>query len=516
MKWFNTAGPCRPEDNYMLPAAARLPEIQRIIDQQGYFVLHAPRQTGKTTLFLELAKQLTTEGKFAAVMLSVEVGAVFPDDVGKAEAAILGSWETSAKFWLPKELHPPEWEKSQSGEKIKNALSLWSQICPRPLVVFIDEIDSLQNESLLSVLRQLRAGYPERPEGFPWSLALIGLRDVRDYKVASGGSERLNTASPFNIKVRSLTLGNFSESEVKKLLLQHTAETGQIFTDEALHHVFYLTQGQPYLVNALAKVTVEELVTNLSQPIEFKDIEKSKDILIQRQETHLDSLAERLREPRVRAIIEPILASSDKAFDLPADDIRFVKDLGLVKQENGNGLEIANPIYREVLPTVLSYVTRAFMPKIAPNWLNEDGTLNTENLLEAFLKFWRQHGQPLLKSVHYHEIAPHIVLMAFLHRVVNGGGSLEREYAIGTRRMDVCLRYGDYTLGMELKVWRDGEKEPLNDGLEQLDEYLNGLSLETGWLIIFDQRSGLPPIAERTTTETATTPQGKNVIVIRG
>jgi len=180
------------------------------------------------------------------------------------------------------------------------------------------------------------------------------------------------------------------------------------------------------------------------------------------------------------------------------------------------GVMIANPIYREVIPTMLAYVTRASLPQMAPVWLKLDGALNPTKLLDAFLTFWRQHGQPLLKSVHYHEIAPHIVLMAFLHRVVNGGGSLEREYAIGTRRMDVCLRYGQVTLGMELKVWRDGESDPLKEGLAQLDHYLDGLGLATGWLVIFDQRSGLPEISERTTTETATTPSGRNVTVIRG
>jgi hypothetical protein len=169
-------------------------------------------------------------------------------------------------------------------------------------------------------------------------------------------------------------------------------------------------------------------------------------------------------------------------------------DLGLVSRVNGNGFSIANPIYQEAIPTALATVTRASLPQIAPVWLNADGSLNSDKLLESFLTFWRQHGQPLLGSVHYHEIAPHIVLMAFLHRVVNGGGSLEREYAIGTRRIDVCLRYGAFTLGMELKVWRDGKPDPLTEGLAQLDEYLGGLGLATGWLVIFDQRSGLPEI----------------------
>jgi hypothetical protein len=120
----------------------------------------------------------------------------------------------------------------------------------------------------------------------------------------------------------------------------------------------------------------------------------------------------------------------------------------------------------------------------------------------------------LLKSVHYHEIAPHIVLMAFLHRVVNGGGTLEREYAIGSDRMDICLRYGRMTVAMELKVWRQGRKDPVTEGLKQLDQYLAGLGLQEGWLIIFDQRPELPPIADRTTVDVMQTESERMVQVI--
>jgi hypothetical protein len=178
-------------------------------------------------------------------------------------------------------------------------------------------------------------------------------------------------------------------------------------------------------------------------------------------------------------------------------------------------LVVANPIYQEVLPRVLAEPTLTYIPYLQHGWFTADGRLDTEKLLEAFLAFWRQHGQPLLKSAPYHEIAPHLVMMAFLHRVVNSGGTLEREYAIGSRRMDLCLRYGDVTQAMELKVWRDGQRDPLAEGLEQLESYLAGLGLDTGWLVIFDQRSDLPDIAERTTTEPATTPNGRAVTVIR-
>ena len=513
-RWFNTAGPCKPDIHYMLSPLTRLPELERLIAQESYYVLHAPRQTGKTTLMLSLAQELTASGRYAAVMLSVEVGAVFSAQPGKAEAAILDAWRGAAKFRLPSELNPPVWPKVEGGRRIGAALQVWSEALSLPLVVFIDEIDALQDEALISVLRQLRDGYPNRPGGFPQSVGLVGLRDVRDYKVASGGSERLNTSSPFNIKVESLTLRNFNAGEVAELYQQHTDDTGQVFAPEAVARAFELTQGQPWLVNALARQAVETLVSDRTQPITVLTIDAAKEILIQRRDTHLDSLAERLREPRIKAIVEPMLAGESMG-SIPDEDRQFVLDLGLVRRSPAGGFVIANPIYKEVIPRVLTGATQDTLPLISPTWLNEKGELVPDMLLSSFLDFWRQHGQPLLKSAAYHEIAPHIVLMAFLHRVVNGGGTLEREYAIGMGRMDICLRYGEVTLGMELKVWRQGEKDPVEQGLVQINGYLAGLNLASGWLVIFDQRIGIPPIAERTSVEVMKTAGDRTIQVIR-
>jgi hypothetical protein len=500
----------------MLPAMARLPQVKQLIERKLYFVLHAPRQTGKTTALLTLAQELTAEGTYTAVLVSMEAGAPYGDDPGAAEGAILESWTGSTTMDLPPDLRPPAWPDAAPGGRIGAALRTWCQASSRPLVLFLDEIDALCDDALISVLRQLRDGYRLRPAGSPWSLALIGLRDVRDYKVASGGSERLHTASPFNIKAESITLRNFTADEVTALYQQHTDETGQPFTPEATARAFHLTRGQPWLVNALARQLTEVLVTDRTAPITPDHVDQAKECLILRQDTHLDSLAERLREPRVRHIIEPILAGLALE-NISYDDIRFVQDLGLCRMDPAGGLVIANPIYHEVIPRVLANVPQASLPYIAPTWLTPDGKMDPEKLLEAFLAFWRQHGEPLLKSAPYHEIAPHLVMMAFLHRVVNAGGTIEREYAIGTRRMDLCVRYGDVTLAMELKTWRDTDKkaDPLYEGLKQLDSYLAGLGLETGWLVIFDQRSGLPDIGERLTTEPATTPAGRGVIVVR-
>ncbi len=498
----------------MLPAMRRLPEVRRLIEQESYFVVHAPRQVGKTTALLSLAQELTAEGRYVAVLVSMEVGAAFPSDIGASEAAMLHSWRSAARAQLPAEHVPPPFPAAPPGSAISAALEAWAQAAPHPLVIFLDEIDALRDGALVSVLRQLRDGYRNRPRHFPASLALIGLRDVRDYKVASGGSDTLGTSSPFNIKVESITLRNFTREEVAELYQQHTTDTGQRFLPEAVDRAYYWTQGQPWLVNALARQMVETLVPDPSHPLTVEHVDAAKELLLRRQDTHLDSLAERLREPRVRRILEPMLAGRALG-DVPEDDLRFVQDLGLVRVAPAGGLEMANPLYREVIPRVLSNTAFASLPPQTATWLRADGRLDMERLMEAFLAFWRQHGQPLLGTAPYHEIAPHLVLMAFLHRVANGGGTLEREYAIGTGRMDLCLRHGPDTLALELKVWRDGEKDPLDEGLAQLDGYLAGLGLDSGWLVIFDRRSGQPPIAERTQAAPALTPTGRRVTVLR-
>ncbi|MFM7203336.1 MAG: hypothetical protein ACKO6N_21315 [Myxococcota bacterium] len=157
---------------------------------------------------------------------------------------------------------------------------------------------------------------------------------------------------------------------------------------------------------------------------------------------------------------------------------------------------------------------------IEPSWLTPEGQLDEGKLLESFLEFWREHGEALLGASPYHEAAPQLVMMAFLHRVVNGldtaiRGQIHREYAIGRGRMDLLVTYGKTRLAIELKVWGPSQPDPEKKGLQQLDGYLAGLGLDHGWLVIFDRRPGLEPASERTSVTPARTPGGREVVVIR-
>lgn len=522
--YFNTAGPCRPELHYMLPPTRRVRELLPLIEQQLYFVVHAPRQVGKTTSMIGLAKELTASGKYASVLVTCEQGAVFKDDVVLAEKAILERWYSQAHHILPLELCPPPVQERGAGTGIVQFLQSWSQTCPRPVVLFVDEIDSLENQALISVLRQLRAGFASRPAHFPVSIALIGMRDVRDYKVASGGSQRLHTASPFNVKAESLTLRNFTQEEIAELYLQHTAATGQTFTPEALELAWTLTRGQPWLVNALARQMVERLVPDRTQTITAAHVEQAKDLLIQRRDTHLDSLAERLREERVRRLIAPMI-SGEFPPDVPEDDWQYVLDLGLLRKDPQFGMVVANPLYQEVLPRVLTSTLEYSMGAVYPSWLTLEGKLDLDALLQAFLSFWRQHGEPLMNAAPYAEIAPHLVLMAFLHRVANGGGKVDREYAIGSGRLDLFLNHKGVKLAIECKVKRKEGHDPVKEGLVQLDRYLEGLGWPAGtagnaqfqaWLFITDRTASAERTRARMLNRRRKTPQGREVLVIWG
>ena len=516
MRFLTTEGPVRADDHYTLPPLSRWDqdEILSLIDQKKYFLLHAPRQTGKTTCLLALMEHLNRDGRYRAVYANLEGAQAWRERLADAMA-------TSAQVWLGDEVRPRHAREVLSttapGSALNVFLTQWCQQTPQPLVLLLDEVDALVGDTLISLLRQLRAGYTQRPAAFPQTVILCGVRDLRDYRIhASSEAEPITGGSAFNIKAESLRLGDFSADETRTLLREHTTETGQVFTPEALARVWELTQGQPWLVNALAYRACFKLPAgrDRTQPITLERIDQAKEQMILERVTHLDQLAHKLQEPRVRRIIEPMLAGTSPG-EASEDDRQYLVDLGLLRRDGSGGLVVANPIYREVLPHALASGPQDSLPRIAPTWLNADGSLNPAALLDAFLVFWRQHGEHLLNSAPYHEIAPHLVLMAFLHRVINGGGTLEREYAIGMGRMDLCLRYGAVTLGLELKVWRDGTPDPLAQGLTQLDTYLAGLALDSGWLVIFDRRSGQPPIAERTATREQSSPQGRQIQVIR-
>ena len=504
-RFFNTAGPIDAEMHYHLPPLSRLDveDLQLLIRQRKYFVLHAPRQTGKTSALLALRDDLNAGGEFRCVYVNVEAAQAAREDLETAMRAILGELELALET-LGDESPAGLWrgvlESAGPSGALRQALARLAAADPRPLVLLIDEIDALIGDSLLAVLRQLRSGYPDRPRRFPQSVVLCGVRDVRDYRIRSAADNAVIAGgSAFNIRAESLRLGDFSREQVESLLGQHTGETGQVFTEEARAAVWELTRGQPWLVNALAYEACfrNKAGRDRGREVTAEAIQDAREELILRRETHLDQLTDKLQEERVRRVIEPLLSGADDAGSFAADDLQYVRDLGLVARDNP--IRMSNPIYREVVPRDLTFTTQAGFPHDPAWYVDEGGGLEVGRLLAAFQEFFREHSEHWVERFQYKEAGPQLLLQAFLQRILNSGGRIEREYGLGRLRTDLLLVWplpgdagGMQKAVVECKVLHRGLERTLREGLEQTRAYMDRCGSSEGHLVIFDRTEGKP------------------------
>ena len=357
VRFFNTTGPCNPWDHYMLPPKDRLvgAQIHRYIRDKLYWVLHAPRQTGKTTFLQSWAGEINSGTEAVVCYVSLERCQGIPE----TERSMPDLCKAVQDYAAFSDLPVPDVKTQAVNSMLTEVLINWSKlVVPKPLIVLFDEVDVLEGESLISFLRQLRGGFMERGIGkFPVSIALVGMRDLKDYITESKGGVAPNPGSPFNIKSDSAMLSNFTQIDVEKLFAQRTEETGQQITDDALEYVYEQSQGQPWIVNSLyMRVTM-------------------------------------------------------RIFDLFGNPVGCLTSLAFL------GLKPRKMLFFR-------------------------GSCSETEVSE----------QLYYRKMSYTEAFPHLLLMAFLQRVLNGGGRIDREYAAGRGRMDLEVEYNNKIYIIEIKL----------------------------------------------------------------
>jgi len=462
-KFFNTAGPIVQDIHYYVDAKKRwdFSQVISLIAQRKYFILHAPRQTGKTSALLALVEYLNNADKYEAIYANIEASQAAREDVARGIRAVLVEIASRMEHHLNNTFLEKEWlnifEKSGPDKALTELLTLWSKKSKKPTVLFLDEVDALIGDTLISLLRQIRAGYDKRPAAFPISIILCGVRDVRDYRIHSSKTKEIITGgSAFNIKAESLRLENFTKEHIQDLYEQHTKTTGQIFEKGVLDLVWYYTEGQPWLVNALAYEATFNMKENKdrSKPITLNTIKEAKERLILRRDTHLDQLVDKLQEPRVRRVIEPMLSGKLSSSDHRPDDVQYVRDLGLINVARNGQISI----------------------------------------LKSFQDFFRKNSEHWLEVYDYKEAGPQLLLQAYLQRIVNGGGRIEREYGFGRGRTDLFIEYfyGDdqkQEIVLELKILYNSMESTIIEGLTQIKGYMDKCGTDQGHLLIFDRRA---------------------------
>ena len=503
-KYFNTAGPIQADIHYNVEPLSRinLEEIELLIYQRKYFVLHAPRQTGKTSCLLALRDYLNARGEYYVVYANVEAGQAYRNQVEKVTFAVAETIANEAAEVvgtnLPVEIFSEVRVNTIDANVIINYLDKLCKALDRPLILFLDEIDSLVGDSLVSVLRQIRSGYVNRPARFPKSVILCGVRDVRDYRIVLSNQDIVTGGSAFNIKAKSLRLGNFSREEIHDLYMQHTAATGQEFDPDCFPQIWEATEGQPWLVNALGYEVTMNMKENRDRSIRIipEMIYRAQEQIIYRRDTHIDILIDKLREERVRRVIAPMLANEDAEVEnlLKDDDIQYVVDMGLIVRDKP--LRISNAIYKEIIPRELTWARQQTFVQQSAWYIRSDNSIDMEKLLLDFQQFFRQNADSWIERFDYKESGPQLLLQAFLQRVVNGGGYIDREYGLGRGRTDLLITkpltdgYGGpcQHIVMELKIKRNSLERTLEDGLRQTAQYMDRCAPDAeGHFILFNR-----------------------------
>ena len=512
-KRFNTAGPVKADKNYTIDPLHRVnwAEVYDLISSERYFVLHAPRQTGKTSALLAMMKTLNTADDFSCAYANIEGAQAARGDETQGIPAVCDAIVESIELYLGN-MDLRAWynlsKKQTSPQFLLSALlKHWAQTTPKPTVLLLDEVDALVGDTLISLLRQIRAGYAQRPEAFPQSIILCGVRDVRDYRLHQTGGEVITGGSAFNIKAESLRMGNFSQEETIALLQQHTTETGQVFEAGVLDELWLDSRGQPWLVNALAHELTwkHEPARNRSNPITPEQYHAARERLIYARATHLDQLIDKLKEPRVHSVISAMLSGDIDNLNFNPHDVEYCIDLGLIQRAVNGALSISNRIYQEVIPRELTWAVQSGITNQEQAWyLKPDHSLDTSKLIAAFQQFFREHSDSWMEGFNYREAGPQLLIQAFLQRIINGGGRINREYALGRKRTDLLIEWPlnpekgflgpVQRIVLELKIWRKNRSfdAVLQEGILQTQGYAAQVGAGEAHLIIFDRHPDAP------------------------
>ncbi|MDR0548876.1 MAG: hypothetical protein LBI10_05630 [Deltaproteobacteria bacterium] len=544
VKRFNTFGPCEPDKHYALPVLGKLPLVDQMFRDNYFFTIHAPRLSGKTTFLNALTDKINSEGQMYALNVPLTSLQNLTDDtigvkgvIEQLNIAMSSSQVESIKQKAYTYNQLPG--MSECSVMVKILLKRLCVDLDKDLVVFFDDVDCLSIPTIRTFLAQIRDSYNSRnhTNKFIQSLGLVSTRNLRDYRPqVPPGEFATSVIDPFNIVKEVFTLPNsFTLEEIGALFSQSSKATGQVFEDAALERVWYWSEGQPWVVNALANEVVDNFLNHdYSIDVTSHHIDQAARALIKSNHVNFEPLKERLKEPIFRRIVEAVLIG---ASDFPQgyfdDGLKHALALGLLKTIDNDLLvyQPVNPIYQEVIVRSLSAEIQKSIEADIPisyvnKWFFED-YLDMTSLLESFQDYWSKHSDIYIKnnlvngkiddSINLsidtvntmnkryinediyiyvknelidltNGALTHLVLFAFLQRAVNGRADFsQRENALRAFRADICIDYKGlyYPLEFKLKNFiKDQEK--FDETLEQFYQYINKNNAKNGWLIIFD------------------------------
>jgi transposase len=495
---FNITGSCDAKKHYMANVSHKLEQALQMVDEGEYFIINRPRQYGKTTTLYTLSDMLRNSGNYIVLNTSFEgVGDLMFSEEARFATDLIRQWAKYASAYAP---DWTEWlleqsPKTTSLSQVADVITQMVNKTDKMVVLMIDEVDKSSNNQLfISFLAMLRNKYLEQNIFKTFhSIVLAGVHDVKSLKLKIRPGEEEKYNSPWNIAAEFKVDMNLQPFEIKPMLDDYVAERGvKMDTAAMAENLFYYTSGYPFLVSKLCKMMDEDVLPTKETPEwTTSDLEWTVRKLTLEANTNFESLIKNLENnPILYQFVNKMLVEGiNEDYSVHDPIISMGLMFGIFK--NGRGITVHNKIYEELIYHYMASKTRSeaniFLSEytISKKFKLPNNALNMELVLQKFQMVMREnyskHDRDFL------ERHGRLVFLAFLRPILNGHGYDFKEVQISEeRRLDVTITFYQHKYVAELKIWRGQAAH--EEGLAQLNDYLDRLHLSEGYLLIFDHK----------------------------
>ena len=470
MKKFNTSGPNIPKKHYTLQRESLIKKGVELVKDERYFTIWAPRQTGKSTYFRQLAAQLE-DYNYKVTHLNVENYL----DATKETFLKIITEHIVQQTRIPLNVTKTFTEFESEIRKIKN----------KNCILIIDEMEGLNPDFFGQFLHTIRNLYHSRENHCLKSVILVGVTNIVGVVQ--------DNASPFNI-ADNLNVPYFTKEEVLELLHQHEKETGQVFEEKAKDKIYQITAGQPGLVNGFAKVLVDN---NPDKKIlDYNDYLKVEDwYLTEVIDKNFENILNKAKEERT--FIERLLFTEDEIpYKIDRPSIKLLHTNGLIKKgENGNVIFWV-PFYKKRLYDAFYPYTNGekanILRSIAVKALFDDNeNIKFDELISAYKKYVKRRGFKVFmekdKNGDYKSIKESALIYSFetyiqaFLQVVKGKSYREADTGLGKSDLIINVNSKEYLIETKIYYYESRFLE----GQQQLAYYCNSLGLNKGVYLVF-------------------------------
>jgi hypothetical protein len=431
--FFNNSGPVNEVDHFCVSPIKRLDtnKVWQLILQKKYFLICGPKQCGKTSYLLALAKAINKGGNAKCLYFNVESLRGVQENLEESIRSVLFEISSRARDTFGddylEDLVPAILEKRGPFQALNELLTQWSKHSDKPIILLIDEIDTLHDKVLTSFLSQIRAGYDKRPTLFPQSIVFCATHDVIDKQ--------------FNIKDATLRISFLKREDLDAMFAAYTGRSGLEIDKEAIDLIWQYSSGQPWIVSALASEIFYEIApAKAIHRVTLAQVGEAIDNLIAKKGNHIEYIVSQLHDERVKRCLVPILMSGPMTESIAEEDFTFIQELGLIKADRK--VEIANSLYKELIPRALMESIGYMINLDGDKFLRDDRTMDFPKLMRTFQLFFRNHSEKLTARIDYGDAGYFLVFQALLQKLADANNRITREYGAGQDCVVLRLRRG--------------------------------------------------------------------------